>query len=131
MYYGSYSYNLWIEALDRGCAASGGSGYSRYLRLSQIKNPATFAVWADAPAGVGANNNYGYRYAWTHPTYMSFPAVADAFRHGGKANIGFADGHVATYAKESIYTSTMDKYWNYGGIQWNPDNPNLEGACTP
>lgn len=129
MYYGSYSYNLWLDAGNRGCAASGGSGLGRYLRISQIKNPARFVVWADGPAGTGANGNYGYSYAWTHPVYMAYPAVGDAFRHAGKANLCFADGHTESCSKNDIWVSGMNNYWNYGGIQWNPDNPNLNGAC--
>ena len=134
-YYCSYSYNLWIEARDRGCAASGGpTRYSDYLRLSQIKNPTVFAVFADNPPGIGENGNYGYLYAWTHPKYMAYPSDGDAFRHNDAANICFADGHVATYQRDQIYTDGMEdsdgKYWNYGGVQWNPDNTNLNGECS-
>ncbi|MBN1268544.1 MAG: prepilin-type N-terminal cleavage/methylation domain-containing protein [Kiritimatiellae bacterium] len=129
MYYSSYSINLWVEAGDRGCDGEGDSGFSRYLRLSQLKNPSVFAMFADNPPGVGDNGINGYRFGHTHALYMGFPADGDAFRHNGAANICFADGHVATYVRGDIYTSTMNKYWNYGGVQWNPDNPNLNGAC--
>jgi len=133
-FYISYSYNLWVEAGNRGCGASGGSGFGRYIRFSQIPDPGRFVLFAEGPAGVGENSNPGYRYAWTHPKYMAYPAQADAFRHSGSANLCFADGHAGTYQKTQIYAEGMaagnGQYWNYGGIQWNPDNPNLEGACN-
>lgn len=128
-YYCSYSVNLWLEARNRGCGASGQSSFGKLLRLSQLKNAAVFPVIADNPPGIGANGQFGYLYAWTHANYMGFPAKGDAFRHNGSANIVFGDGHAASFKKSAIYVSGMNDYWNYGGIQWNPDNPNLDGAC--
>ena len=60
---------------------------------------------------------------------MGSPDSGDAFRHNGKANICFADGHAASFDKDAIYDSSMgDLYSNYGAIQWNPDR-NLDGTC--
>lgn len=129
MYYCSYSLNLWVEAKNRGCGGAGATGFSQFLRHSQLRNPSVFAVFADNPPGVGANGVNGYRFAHTHALYMGYPSVGDAFRHDGGANICFADGHVATFQKNLIYTNGMTDYWNLGGIQWNPDNPNLYGGC--
>ena len=134
-YYCSYAYNLWVVADNRGCKNKDDeSGFGTYLRYSQIPDPSRFVLFAENPTGIGENSNPGYRYAWTHPKYMAFPVQGDAFRHSGAANICFADGHAGTYLKTKIYAEGMTagtgQYWNYGGIQWNPDNPNLEGACN-
>ena len=61
---------------------------------------------------------------------MGSPASGDAFRHNGMANIAFADGHAASFKKEVIYSNSLTNhiYWNYGGIQWNPDR-NVDGSC--
>lgn len=132
IYYGDYAINLWIEARDRGCAGNGTpekSGYSEFLRISQIRHASAFVVWAESPQGMGDNGQLGYEYGHTHAEYMGDPESGDAFRHNGYANVCFADGHADSYNKETIYDSNMNKYWNFGGLQWNPDNENLYGAC--
>jgi prepilin-type processing-associated H-X9-DG protein/prepilin-type N-terminal cleavage/methylation domain-containing protein len=132
-YYANYAINLWVEASDRGCSGNGAptaSGFSRFLRISQIAKPASFVAMAENPTGIGDNGNAGYRYGQTHAEFMGDPVTGDAFRHNSRANVIFADGHASAYSKTNIYNNGMDKYWNYGGLQWNPDNKNLDGACN-
>jgi len=128
-YYSNYAQNQWLEAGNRGCSGSGASGFSRFLRMSQVPRPASFVVMTEQSTGVGANGQNGYKYGQTHVVYMGYPASGDAFRHNGRACVTFADGHAGSFAKAKVYTAAMNDYWNYGGIQWNPDNPNLDGAC--
>lgn len=120
-YYGNYAQNQWLEAGNRPA----GSGYSRFLRLSQVPKPASFAVMTEQSSGAGANGELGFKYSQTHVVYMGYPASGDAFRHNGRANITFADGHAAGFPKTAIYVAGMSDTDNSGGIQWNPDNPKL------
>jgi prepilin-type processing-associated H-X9-DG protein len=133
LYYANYAMNQWIEgASTRGCSGDDTptpSTLPQFLRISQIPKAANFAVMAENPTGTGANGNPGYQYAHTHVAYMAYPTVGDAFRHNSRANVMFGDGHAAGFAKSKIYTSSMNDYWNYGGVQWNPDNPNIDGPC--
>ena len=130
IYYSDYGMNLWLEAANRGCGSTGDSGFGEFLRISQIKHPSTFAMWAEQPQGRGSNGELGYLYGHTHAEFMGFPDEGHAFRHPNlTANICFADGHVDTFKRDELYNPAMDKFWNFGGVQWNPDNPNIYGAC--
>ncbi len=129
-YYCSYPQNLWIEAANRGRNGKDPNvRLGEFLRISDIENATAFAVWADGPTGVW-NGREGWRFAHTHAKYMAESSV-DSFRHAGRANICFADGHVESFYKEDIHHEDMatgkGKYMNYGGVQWNPSNPNLHG----
>jgi prepilin-type processing-associated H-X9-DG protein/prepilin-type N-terminal cleavage/methylation domain-containing protein len=78
--------------------------------LAQIENPARTAVFGDGQYGDGANkfmrapkadrdNDFSNKYVRESGT--------QGFRHGGKANIAFADGHVEALAQP----------YQYGGAQ--------------
>ncbi|MBX7259294.1 MAG: prepilin-type N-terminal cleavage/methylation domain-containing protein [Candidatus Hydrogenedentes bacterium] len=121
-YYGNYAQNQWLEAGNRPA----GSGYSRYLRMSQVAKPASFVVMTEQSSGIGVNGQLGYKYGQTHVVYMGYPTSGDGFRHNSKANITFADGHAAGFAKSAIYFAGMADTDNSGGIQWNPDNSKLD-----
>ena len=125
--YLNYQINTWIDDTERGCSAAGTSRFGQTLRLSQIAKPSVFVLFADGATGNG--RGFEFLCAATHALYMGNPAQGDAFRHNDKANICFADGHVETLGRTNVYNSSMNIYWNYGGIQWNPDNLNLEGVC--
>ncbi len=127
-YYNSYAYNWWIDN-----AKPGRPDLGTLLRLSQIRSASTFVVFADSPTGHWRGGEMGgahpgYRYSKTHPTAMAESEQGHAFRHGGRANICFADGHVRTFRKRDIWFSGMTTHHNYGGIQWNPMNDNLRGG---
>lgn len=128
--YLNYQINTWIEDASRGCGSAGGSRFGQILRLSQIATPSVFVLFADGATGVGARGVPEFRCASTHAFYMGNPVEGNAFRHNDKANICFADGHAETVGRTNVYDATVaDVYWNYGGIQWNPDNANHSGSC--
>ncbi|MFH0908545.1 MAG: prepilin-type N-terminal cleavage/methylation domain-containing protein [bacterium] len=120
-YYSSYGINWWLDADSRGCSGSGGSAFTQALRVSQVSKPSVFVVLAEMPTDAA-----GYGAPCTYIRKMGLPASGDAFRHTGRANLAFADGHAAGFAKSKIYDASIaSAYWNFGGIQWNPDNPNV------
>ncbi len=127
-YYNSYAYNWWIDNVKPGRPDLG-----TLLRLSQIRTPSLFVVFADSPTGYWRGGEMGgalpgYRYSKTHPTAMAESEHGNAFRHAGRANVCFADGHVRTFRTRDIWFSGMTTQHNYGGIQWNPMNDNLRGG---
>lgn len=122
-YYSNYAQNLWLEqSVNQNC------GLSKRLLLGQISDPTAFVVMAENPTGQGANGNYGYSYGHTHPIYMEYPSVGNAFRHGDKemCNLLYADGHVESLPKDAVWYEAMSKEDNYGGIQWNPCEDDLQ-----
>lgn len=126
-YYANYAQNLFLEA-----SANAGCGKSVFLRIDQIANPSVFAMMGENPTGVGANGNYGYSYGHTHPMYMTYPweqnAVGHSYRHGDDdtCNLLFVDGHTDDYKRDQIWYKGMIKEDNYGGIQWDPCNDDLQ-----
>ncbi len=133
-FYCNYPVNLWVEARNRGrteADVSANSGIPELIRVSNIPNMAVFPFMAEGYTAKSSIYGPGYTYPNNHVSFMAMDSVesvaGDAFRHRGKAHILFADGHVGTYTKAQIYTPGMDRTWNYGGIQWNPSNPNLNG----
>lgn len=125
--YLNYQINLWIDESGRSGCGAASSRFGQVLRSSQIATPSVFVLFADGATGSG--RGLEFLYSATHALYMGDPVSGDAFRHNGKANICFADGHVETIGKTNLYTSGMDTDWNYGGVQWNPDNSDLNGGC--
>ncbi len=124
-YYNSYGYNWWIDN-SKGNRAD----ISKLMRSSQVKNPKAFAVFADSPTGhwkggEGGGSTPSYRYAKTHPTAMAEAERGNAFRHAGRANVCFADGHVASFARHGLWFKGMTTDDNCGGVQWNPLNDDL------
>jgi len=103
------------------------------MRLSQVKNAHLFAVFADSSTGFwkggeGGGSTPSYRYAKTIPPAMAEAEDGNAFRHAGRANVCFADGHVATYRRQDLWFKGMTEFHNYGGVQWNPLNDKLDGS---
>ena len=121
-YFGCYAMNLWVAPQSR----PGGSTIGKLLRFQQIKIPSTFALFADNPTGE-YGGGWRYAYAQTHPLHMAESVGGDSFRHSKKANVCFADGHVVAYRKDELYVSGMSLEDNFGGVQWNPDEDDLDG----
>ena len=121
-YYSNYGINWWLDATSRGCAGAGSTPLGRLLRLSQVSKPTVFVVMAEMPT-----DGTGYSAPCTYIKKMGDPATGSAFRHAGRANFAFADGHASGFAKTKVYDATIaDEYWNFGGLQWNPDNPKVK-----
>lgn len=126
-YYNSYGYNWWIDN-----AKGGHRDFSDVLRQSQIVKASIFAVFADSSTGhwqggEGGGSLPSYRYSKLHPTSMAEPNKGHAFRHAGRANVCFLDGHVNTYRVKQIWFKGMKSADNFGGVQWNPMNERLDG----
>ena len=93
------------------------------LRLSQLNEqhsppivPATFVVFAETGEGTVGGINLSM---FSEKT----------FRHARSFNVCFADGHVANILENDAWNgSGHSASDNYGGIQWNPNNSNLNGA---
>ena len=99
---GSYSYNSY---LTNAGVDSDGSPDLRYDTFARIKVPSARLLLAD----VGANSNFGKETsgknssltcAWHHRFFQ--------FRHNGRANIAFADGHVSSLSMEEAPAQTRD-----------------------
>ena len=106
--YMGYAYNFWIDQNNRLGLQSGKTGFSRVLRISQLIKPARFVVFGDTsgPMGTCLPGTLTYR----HPN--------------SSANLGFADGHAATFPSNTIFVATSSKLTNQGGIIWDPEgNP--------
>lgn len=116
-YYSSYTMNSWIDN------AANTKTFSKRLRITQLHEqhdppvtPASFVVFAETADGTKGGVDLG-----------SENLNEKACRHARSMNICFADGHA-----ENIHFNHLgcgigsDK--NYGGIQWNPNNPDLTGG---
>ena len=120
-YYSSYTMNSWIDN------AANSQSFSKRLRSSQLNQqhnppvtPSAFVVFLDTGHGAASGINLKY-------------LGNDSCRHGrsrpgepGSINICFADGHVENIRENNLGCG-LEEADNYGGIQWNPNNPNLKG----
>ena len=119
-YYSSYTMNSWIDN-----AQNESKGFTKRLRITQLHEqhdppvtPASFVVFAETADGTKGGVDLG-----------SDALNEKACRHSRSMNLCFADGHA-----ENVHFNHLgcglgsDK--NYGGIQWNPTNPDLTGGAS-
>jgi prepilin-type processing-associated H-X9-DG protein len=92
----SYAMNYWINAPKENASLS------TRMRLSQVKHSEQFVVFSE-PADTSLKS------VDSEPTNASLTSAPD-FRHRGRVNVVFADGHVAPVRKMDIFTQ----------VQWNP-----------
>lgn len=123
-YYSSYTMNSWIDN------PANSQSFSKRLRLSQLSQqhqppvtPSAFVVFAETAHGAASGINLSI-------------LGNDACRHGrsrpgepGSINLCFADGHVESVRENHLGCGSQESD-NYGGIQWNPNNPDLKGSAN-
>ena len=116
-YFSSYTLNSWIDN------SANAQTFSKRLRSSQLNEqhtppvtPAAFVVFSETGDGTRGGVNLSL-------------LDEKACRHARSINLCFADGHV-----ENVHANLLG--WghaeneNYGGIQWNPNNPDLKGSAN-
>ncbi|MBQ6102570.1 MAG: prepilin-type N-terminal cleavage/methylation domain-containing protein [Kiritimatiellae bacterium] len=115
-YFSSYTLNSWIDN------AQNEEKFTKRLRLSQLNEqhkpavtPASFVVFAE----VGDGTQMG----------VDLSTLSEkAFRHSRSFNVCFADGHAENILENDAWNGAPGNAGdNYGGVQWNPNNPDLSG----
>ncbi len=99
--YTGYNYNT--SYIGHGS----GESISRPARLTDVRRPYRCALFGDGEWANGANKYM--RAPFPNPGDESFTARSagtQGFRHGGKTNVAFCDGHAETLSRR--YTSTAD-----------------------
>lgn len=109
-YYSSYTMNVYVNSSENK------KPRSVRLRDSQLKFPSAFVVMAEACDGRVGGVNSG-----PDGNLVSAETATTAFRHNKSINLLFADGHAATMPQSAIWSDSMQKGQNMGGIQWNPN----------
>jgi prepilin-type processing-associated H-X9-DG protein len=93
-------------------------------KVHQVQNPAQTALFGDGQYGEGANKFM--RAPWANPGDWSFSgryAGTQGFRHRGKTNAAFCDGHAETLANRYTETYPEDKKMIAEGTGFlSPDN---------
>ena len=49
-----------------------------------------------------------------------------AFRHAGNVCFCLADGHAAAFSRKTVWSEGLAATDNCGGLQWNPENDDLQ-----
>ena len=107
-YYSSYAFNTFI-------GQETGLLYSRLnLKHDPPIHPSSFVVMAETGTG-------------TTPGVNLSTLDVSAFRHSHSMNVCFADGYAENAVQVQIWRPGLAATDNYGGLQWNPDNGDLEG----
>ncbi len=101
------------------------------LRPAQIQNPARTIMFTDTafPQPYGSNPRYVIEYSFAEPYHWVFNAGEESgfradpsihFRHGGRANVVWCDGHLSV---ERLETRAQEHFtrWNVGWFG-PPDN---------
>jgi len=83
-----------------------------YVKISQVTYPSEKCVFTDSYDSTSGEERGMY---WVNPNQASYVA----FRHaGGRTNVAFVDGHVATLPRDEIYTTYPEwrtsKFWGWG-----------------
>lgn len=106
-YYSSYTFNSHVSKTDGA------------KRQHQIKNPDKFVVFAET--GIGERGG------------VDLSSIGDskngstAFRHSTSVCLGFADGSAGSFRRNTVWRDGLAATDNFGGLQWNPENDDLEG----
>ena len=114
--YTGYNYNVSYVGGEPDFSG-GGPGVVRTASLTSIMRPDRCALFGDGEYGGGANKFM--RAPWARPadggytgpdahdqTFSGRSGGTQGFRHRGKTNVGFADGHAESFTKR--YTDTYD-----------------------
>ena len=113
-YYSSYTMNSWVDNSENK------KTFSKRLRITQLNEqhdppvtPANFVVFVETATGAFSGANLS--------------TLSDkACRHRMSMNICFADGHAENVHYNHLGCGLKEKQ-NFGGRQWNPNNPDLNG----
>lgn len=109
-YYSSYTMNVYVNDAENKPPRS------KRLRDSQLKFPSAFVVMTETCDG-----RVGGATSGADQHLVSVEPAATAFRHNKSINLLFADGHAATMPQSAIWSDSMTKGQNLGGVQWNPN----------
>jgi len=130
----------WNQSFERGC---GGYGYNmeylgsrlwesglHYTKIytsttnsSEVSRPSRTLMFADS--AFYQNDKYLIEYSFAQPRYHIFggtvftgsnPVPSIHFRHKGSANIGWADGHISSFAISDTYHDNED-YLDYSRME--------------
>ena len=75
-------------------------------KISSIRRPAECALFGDGEYSGGANKYMRAPWAWEGDTDTSLKAAGtQGYRHGGKTNVAWCDGHVSS--TKELYTQTV------------------------
>lgn len=114
---GGYGYNTCVGKLNDGWTSE---SYSSGYKLALIIHPAQKVMFADAAIPVGKGGGWGsdmlgFSSSVEPPggDWKMYPTMH--FRHGGRANIAFCDGHVNDY-------QLIDSEYNYD-VLWDLGHP--------
>ncbi len=132
-----------IQAFERGC---GGYGYNTLIgklkaddwtdqafssgvKISKIEAPSNKVMFADSAIPVGADGNWGddllgFSSSIEAPGGMWLMYPTMAFRHNGRANIAYCDGHVDDAVMVESYAD-YDELWDLGHPTANDDESRL------
>ena len=109
-YYSSYTFNTHVSK-TKGAT-----------HQHQIKNPDRFVVFSETPTGGKSGVDLS--------TLGRAKNGSTAFRHSGSVCFAFADGHAASFRRASVWREGLAATDNYGGLQWNPENDDLENKAS-
>jgi len=109
--YNGYAYNATYIGGDYFLSPSGSGDYPA-CALPQIVSPSQTAVFSDAGHGPQSPDNF-LRSPGDTVFFGSYSAGLVNFRHEGKANVAYADGHVKSAADLFPYTYSHPEF---GGL---------------
>ncbi len=116
-YFSSYTLNSWVDN------AANSATFSKRLRVSQLNaqhsppvTPAAFVVFSETGNGFAGGVNLS-------------TLDEKSCRHTRTINLCFADGHVENVHANNLGYGLQETD-NYGGYQWNPNNPDFKGSGT-